>query len=126
MLVAYPSFQIPLNPPFLKGEISHNDLDGTTIKSAKIYKTGGLEIKDTFRTTALPHLDEAMVRKDGADLFPGEDTELTQPPLPFEVHTLPHVSASESPRSRLFQKITIEPPEGHRGLPLLYHLDCRY
>ena len=38
-------FQIPLNPPFLKGEISHNDLDGTTIKAAKIYKTGGLEIK---------------------------------------------------------------------------------
>jgi hypothetical protein len=32
-------------PPFLKGEISHNDLDGTTIKAAKIYKTGGLEIK---------------------------------------------------------------------------------
>ena len=34
---------------FLKGEISHNDLDGTTIKAAKIYKTGGLEIKDTLR-----------------------------------------------------------------------------
>ena len=49
MLVAYPRFQIPLNPPFLKGEISHNDLDGTTIKAAKIYKTGGLKIKDTLR-----------------------------------------------------------------------------
>jgi len=48
-LVAYPRFQIPLNPPFLKGEISHNDLDETTIKTAKIYKTGGLEIKDTLR-----------------------------------------------------------------------------
>jgi hypothetical protein len=48
-LVAYPRFQIPLNPPFLKGEISHNDIDGTTIKAAKIYKTGGLEIKDTLR-----------------------------------------------------------------------------
>ena len=42
-------FQIPLNPPFLKGEISHNDLDGTAIKAAKIYKTAGLEIKDTLR-----------------------------------------------------------------------------
>jgi hypothetical protein len=42
LLVAYPRFQIPLNPPFLKGEISHNDLDGTKIKAAKIYKTGGL------------------------------------------------------------------------------------
>jgi hypothetical protein len=48
-LVAYPRFQIPLNPPFLKWEISHNDLDGTTIKAAKIYKTGGLEIKDTLK-----------------------------------------------------------------------------
>jgi hypothetical protein len=38
-------FQIPLNPPFLKGEISHNDLNRTTIKAAKIYKTGGLEIR---------------------------------------------------------------------------------
>jgi hypothetical protein len=45
LLVAYPHFQIPLNPPFLKGEISHNDLDRTTIKAAKIYKTGGLEIR---------------------------------------------------------------------------------
>ncbi len=45
MLVAYHRFQIPLNPPFLKGKISHNDLDGTTIKAAKIYKTGGMEIK---------------------------------------------------------------------------------
>jgi hypothetical protein len=34
-LVAYPRFQIPLNPPFIKGEISHNDLDGTTIKAAR-------------------------------------------------------------------------------------------
>jgi hypothetical protein len=49
LLVAYPRFQIPLNPPFLKGETSNNDLDGTTIKAAKIYKTGGLEIKDTLR-----------------------------------------------------------------------------
>jgi hypothetical protein len=38
-----------LDPPLLKGEINHNDLDGTTIKAAKIYKTGGLEIKDTLR-----------------------------------------------------------------------------
>jgi hypothetical protein len=49
LLVAYPSFQIPLSPPFLKGEISHNDIDGTTIKAAKIYKTGGPEIKNTLR-----------------------------------------------------------------------------
>jgi len=49
LLSAYPRFQIPLNPPFLKGEISHNDLDGTTIKATKIYKSGGLEIKGTLR-----------------------------------------------------------------------------
>jgi len=52
LLVAYPHFKsplIPLNPPFLKGEISHNDLDGTTIKAAKIHETAGLEIKDTLR-----------------------------------------------------------------------------
>jgi hypothetical protein len=42
------------------------------------------------------------------------------------LHTLPRVSASESPRSRLFRKITPELPEGYCGLPLLYHLDWRY
>ena len=61
-------------------------------------------------TTALPHLKEAVVREDGADLFSGEDTKLTQRPPPFELHTLPRVSASESPRARLFRKITPEPP----------------
>jgi hypothetical protein len=48
-VIAYPRFKIPLNPPFLKGEISHNDLDGTTIKVAKIYKNSGQEIKDALR-----------------------------------------------------------------------------
>ena len=44
----YLRFQILINIPFPKGKISHNDLDGTTIKAAKIYKTGGLKIKDTL------------------------------------------------------------------------------
>jgi hypothetical protein len=48
-LVVVGSLQIPLNPPFLRGEISHIDLDETTIKADPIYKTGGLEIKDTLR-----------------------------------------------------------------------------
>ena len=47
--------KIPGNPALIRpvmnsaGHISNNDLDGTTIKAAKIYKTAGLEIKDTLR-----------------------------------------------------------------------------
>ncbi len=43
-------FKSPLNPPFLKGEISHNDLNGTTIKATKIYLRLGKFMNYSLRT----------------------------------------------------------------------------
>jgi len=75
------------------------------------------------RATALPHFVEPMDRKDGANLFPGEDAELTQWQSPLGSHTLLHASASGPPRAKLFRKITPRLPEDFRGLLRRYRLE---
>lgn len=69
----------------------------------------------------LTNFFEPMPRKNSANLFPGEDTKLTQWQPPLGLQILPHESVPEFLRMKLFQKITQVPP-GDSCEPLLLYL----